>query len=323
MSTIEGGLSVVMPSFNKAPHVARAIQAILDQEDGFDELIIVDDGSTDGTLEQIGLFTDERIRLLRRSPPGSGGYAARNLAIREARGRWIAFLDADDTWHPGFTRALAHLVDSHGAEIGCVFTGFENAFSDSVRSTQRFGARMLGTGVGVLDFAGFLDAWIADRDPPIWTGATCFRKELLLAAGLFPESRCRRGGDKDLWLRVISRTQAAYDPRVLATYHRDSVNMVTRTIGMNVRHCICDTILAMLADSDPHIVERLKHLYNLEVYAYAIAAARTGQVDRSTFEGFFVTQDPLKYVILQALAVTPQQLIESTRRIWRRLRGRV
>jgi glycosyltransferase involved in cell wall biosynthesis len=309
-----------MPSFNKAPHIERAIRSVLDQQAGFDELIIVDDGSRDSTLERIASFTDQRIRLLRRSQPGPGGYAARNLGIRDASSEWITFLDADDTWHPGFTQALADLIRTHGTTIGCAFTGFENLYPEGLRSPQRFGARVGKDGVQTLDFTGFLDSWLADKDCPIWTGATSFRKHLLMEAGLFPEGRCKRGGDKDLWLRTLIRSTAAYDPRVLATYHRDSVNMVTRMVGMNARHCVCDTILAMLANSNAKTGDRLKRLFNLEVYVYGIAAARAGQLDRATFEGFFVAKDPLKYLTLETLAASPRRLIDAARHLRRWVR---
>jgi glycosyltransferase involved in cell wall biosynthesis len=80
--------------------VARSVGSVLNQTFRDFELIIINDASTDGSVEEVQKFNDPRIRLLHRDEPGPGGYAARNLGIKEARGKWIAFLDADDEWYP-------------------------------------------------------------------------------------------------------------------------------------------------------------------------------------------------------------------------------
>ena len=123
-SSIPGGVTVVMPLYNKGPHVERAIRSVLTQKAGFDTLLVVDDGSTDDGPDRVKAFTDPRVQLLRRSPPGPGGYAARNHAIRQSRTEWIAFLDADDAWKPDFTHAIASLVHEYGQHIGSAFTSF-------------------------------------------------------------------------------------------------------------------------------------------------------------------------------------------------------
>ena len=109
MSVVPGGLSIVMPVYNKAPHVDRSIRSILAQTAGFDELIVVDDGSTDGSLEKVQLHSDHRMHIYTRSSPGPGGYAARNLGIRRATSEWIAFLDADELVAPEFHEGNSRL----------------------------------------------------------------------------------------------------------------------------------------------------------------------------------------------------------------------
>src|SRR3546814_4675242 len=80
-----------------------------------------------------------------------------------------------------------------------------------------------------LDLAEFLSAWLAVRECPMWTGAIAIRRDTLFDAGLFPEGRAVRGGDKDLWLRVLAKGSLRYDPRVTARFHRDSDNKVSRS----------------------------------------------------------------------------------------------
>ena len=89
-------VTVVMPVYNKAKYVGRAIQSVLDQTYPVMELLIVDDASTDESMKKVAAFDDPRIRVLSRTRSGLGGYAARNLGIGRATGDWMCFLDDDD-----------------------------------------------------------------------------------------------------------------------------------------------------------------------------------------------------------------------------------
>ena len=92
-------VSIIMPSYNTARFISETIESVLAQTYTNWELIIVDDCSTDNTDEVVAAFSDERIRYLK-NEKNSGAAVSRNYALREARGRWIAFLDSDDLWHP-------------------------------------------------------------------------------------------------------------------------------------------------------------------------------------------------------------------------------
>lgn len=94
-------VSVIIPAFNRADCVGHAIASVQAQTYPHWELIVADDGSTDGTAAQVEEHArrDSRVRLVRRTHNG-GAQAARNAAINAARGEWVAFLDSDDTWLP-------------------------------------------------------------------------------------------------------------------------------------------------------------------------------------------------------------------------------
>lgn len=114
---IEMTISAIIPTFNRWPFVARAIESVLAQSAPAHEVIVVDDGSTDGTSEAVVERFGSRVKVVRQS--NSGVSAARLRGILEATGQWVAFLDSDDVWHPTKLArqlgALAALGDGFGA----------------------------------------------------------------------------------------------------------------------------------------------------------------------------------------------------------------
>lgn len=92
-------VSIIMPSYNTRDYIGASIESVLAQTYENWELLIVDDCSTDDTDAVVAKFTDPRIRYLK-NERNSGAAVSRNYALREARGRWIAFLDSDDLWEP-------------------------------------------------------------------------------------------------------------------------------------------------------------------------------------------------------------------------------
>lgn len=96
---MSGGVtvSIIMPTYNRAYIIEKAIQSVIDQTYADYELIVIDDGSTDETCDKVKIFNDPRIKYLSYSENRGGNYA-RNMGIKEAKGEYIAFLDSDNTW---------------------------------------------------------------------------------------------------------------------------------------------------------------------------------------------------------------------------------
>ncbi len=257
--------SVVMPLYNKAAHVRAAIESVFSQTFAAHEILVVDNRSTDGGREIVAAIGDARIKLLDLSAPGPGGYAGRNIGIRAARGDWIAFLDADDLWQPDHLAVLAEGISDDPAVCASA-TRFDHKFAD--RAQLQKIAPALEQAV-TLDFAGFLAAWLAVRECPMWTGAIAIRRETLFEAGLFPEGRAVRGGDKDLWLRVLAKGALRYDPRVTAVFHRDSDNKVSKSTTTLDVPCLVATARGMLAGATPRETALLRRLVNQEIAHYA------------------------------------------------------
>ncbi len=104
-------ISVVIPLYNKETSVAQSLQSVLSQSYDDFEVVIVDDGSTDGSVAIVEAINDPRIRLIRQE--NGGPSKARNTGVKNARGEWIVFLDADDELLPGAIEYFADLLKAH------------------------------------------------------------------------------------------------------------------------------------------------------------------------------------------------------------------
>lgn len=296
--------SVVIPLYNKRPHIERAIQSALGQSLAPNEVIVVDDGSTDGGYEFIRGWGDSRIKLHRRQQPGPGGYAARNFGIETAESEWIAFLDADDEWLPHHLQTLERTIEmaTRSGDIVCVGTGFRIVFPSGREELDIYTRYRKNGGPEFLDFQQFLETWLAAGGTPVWTSATACRRDALIAAGLFPADRCSRGGDKDMWLRVAALGVTAINPTVTATYFKDSINMVTTRTTVHARHCVCQTIEAMLTEAGSKVAQLLRKVYNQEIFKYCIHSVKTRRVERDVWRGFHASENPVQYLVLGALS---------------------
>jgi hypothetical protein len=161
-----------------------------------------------------------------------------------------------------------------------------------------------------LDFPALIDAWLGVGQCPMWTSAVTVRRDRLLETGGFPAGKCDRGGDKETWLRIVARGNAISSARILATYHRDSVNMVTKVTSVNQRPYLCSTLEAMLPNADTALATRLKRLINFEMYSHARDVWRgRNRVNPEIYKGFFVATNPLLYLTLAFMAKSPSPLL--------------
>ena len=118
----EPTVSVIIPTYNRAHLITRAIRSVLDQTYGDFELIVVDDGSTDNTEGIVNGFNDPRIRYIRHDK-NRGVAAARNTGIKAARGSYIAFQDSDDEWLPAKMEKQLQAFKNASPKVGVVYSG--------------------------------------------------------------------------------------------------------------------------------------------------------------------------------------------------------
>jgi glycosyltransferase involved in cell wall biosynthesis len=195
-------VSVVVPTYNRCAMVSEAIDSVLGQSFEDFDLIVIDDGSTDGTDQQIPPLTDDRIRFQRIEH--SGPAAARNRGVALARAAMIAFLDSDDLWAPTkLERQLAFMRANPACGI-----------SQTGEIWMRDGRRV-NPGRRHRKRAGdiFLDSL---RTCLISMSATVMRTELFRALGGFDESMIA-AEDYDLWLRILVDHEAGLLDESLVT----------------------------------------------------------------------------------------------------------
>ena len=208
MSSEAAAIAVVMPVYNRAATVGRAIQSVLDQDFADFELIVVDDGSIDGTLQVIERIDDSRLRLMRQ-PANAGSNAARNRGINEARAPLIAFLDSDDAYLP---HKLGFVVRTFAErpELDVLLDSFTKEFpaGDPRHPVPR-------RNPAIDDGAEFLRALFNRR---LWkaTPAISIRREAAARAGLFDETLKRRQ-DFDFLIRACKGGRCASTDEVTWT----------------------------------------------------------------------------------------------------------
>ncbi len=197
--------SVVIPLYNKEDCVLKTLNSVLGQSYGDFEVVIVDDGSTDNSLEVVSSVHDERIRVY--SQLNAGPSAARNRGIQQAEGDFVAFIDADDLWHQDFLMEMSRLISDF--PDGDIY-GFNHAIIKNGEISAR----------DSVDFRGYVSVkW--DFFPFFyWTSSSCCRTKSIKAIGGFDE-RIFYGEDWDVWLRLLLNGRGVLDSRVMAYYFKD------------------------------------------------------------------------------------------------------
>ena len=209
-------VSIIVPLFNKAAHVKRAVDSILAQTYADFELIVVDDGSTDESPQVVENYDDPRIRLVRQNNLGPG--AARNRGLNEARGELVAFLDADDEWLPDYLADSVRLIDGYGPGVAAITSGYFE-YPAGVSREQMWRARGLTDGVMHVTpqtSPQLLIALLAYMSPCTTVARSVAIRQW---GGFFERDHCRYGEDANLWLKVLLNEDVAVNLKPMAGLH--------------------------------------------------------------------------------------------------------
>jgi len=211
-------ISVIIPTYNREHCVRQSLDSVLAQTFKDFELIVVDDGSRDGTVEILKSYGD-KIRLICQKNAGAG--AARNTGIRAALGKYIAFLDSDDHWRPEKLEVQMQFISKYGAKVcysRCVGENGESlADIEDVTATLKE--------PGVYHVADPVEFCSRARCHP-YLQSMVLEKELFDAAGLFDQAL--HTGDDTLWIfRLGYLSDCIYIDRPMTVIFRGSDNSLT------------------------------------------------------------------------------------------------
>ncbi len=204
-------ISVVIPLYNKEKQIAHTLQSVFNQTLQDFEIVIVDDGSTDGSVAEVEKFSESRIRLIHQK--NAGVSAARNRGIEAAKYDLIAFLDADDEWKPEYLATQYHLFQKYPdcSVFACnyEFRNIEGKVTPTIIRKLPF------TGEdGIL--SNYFEVASCSH-PPLWTSAIVVKKQAIQAIGGFPVG-IKSGEDLLTWARLVCKYSLAYDIRSLAVF---------------------------------------------------------------------------------------------------------
>jgi len=210
-------VDVVMPLYNKAAYVARAIRSIQHQSLSDWRLLVVDDGSTDESPEVVKGIADSRIEMIHQSNQGPG--AARNAGIARAAGKYLSFLDADDEWYPWF---LANSVKAlEEKEVGFAASMYYE-WPRGEDMTEYWARREVRT--GKYDLKGDEDPiWVNDLRKVVLAWNVVMQREIALKyGGFYEKDHCLSGEDTIFFMRLVFNEPFMIVVPAAVRYHLES-----------------------------------------------------------------------------------------------------
>lgn len=263
-------VSVIIPAYNSGQRILETLESVLSQKEANLEIIVVDDGSTDGTPEHVQEF-DDRIKLIRQKNQGIAG--ARNTGIKSSTGDFVAFLDHDDIWHEEKISAQLKCFEQH-SEAGCVFTEFKR-WDDN--EAPVFPDEHLDPTDLENDFCGWIYHLLI-LDNPLF-GTVLFRREVVDSVGEFDNSL----PPSDDWDYVIraSRQYQFYKLRQISTLYRvhsgqTSMKLSDVNVGVEFRNRTIKRFGMKSPDGTSIDKAALNHYYYRGYMAFGTSHYREG-----------------------------------------------
>ena len=266
--------SVVIPLYNKAHYIESTIRSVLHQTCQDFELIVVDDGSSDNSLELARKYESDRVRVI--AQENQGVSVARNTGIENARGKFIAFLDADDEWQANYLATIQGLTDQYPeSDI------FVTAYTVDMGNGKLHYSTRLEPETGCLP-----SYWLtlAKGYDFVWTSATVMRRSTLLRAGLFKPGE-KIGQDLDMWARVARiNPKVAYSNKLCVYYNRAAEANARTRVRVAWAGAFLQDLEEELVNPErtPEELASIQHKYDTKMTVFIFTAILAGEKERAT-----------------------------------------
>ena len=261
-------VSIIIPLYNKAPYVRRALDSIQAQTFSDCEVIVVDDGSTDEGARIVESYTDARVRLV--TQPNAGPGPARNRGIAEAKGEFIAFLDADDEWLPDYLSESLRLLEGYGTQTATISSGYIESPA-GVSREEMWRSRGITDGVHRLSpqtTPALAVSMLAYMSP--WS--TVARADVIRKwGGFYSREKCLYAEDAFLWLKVLLNEAVAFNLKPLVRFHVEASGLSRNLSGAR-------PVEPFLTDATEIEAACPEHLRDLLARILAIRAFKTACV---------------------------------------------
>jgi len=305
--------SIVIPLYNKEKYISRAIESVLSQSFKDFELIIVDDGSTDNSLEVVKNFTDSRIRIVEQTNQGVG--FARNRGMTEAKYDWIALLDADDAWSIHHLNELAEIIDAFPS------TGMVSNKIIYVDTNQKPTATNEDESGNIRLIDYFLEA--AKDVTIVWSSSVAISKEAFINVGGFSDEKM--GEDLKYWAKIALSYPVAISDKVTSYYFRGTNGVTESEAVINKQYQPISSLrgvspsVDMLIEKsieDPTILGKnnIKTYINGRVYNFVIRATfREDFTVAKSYAKLALPQKEARYMLLKLYQITPTLVLRPTK----------
>ena len=217
--------TVIIPLYNKEKYIKNAIKSVLNQTFTDFNLLIINDFSTDKSVEIASKYISDTVEIIHHKK-NAGLAAARNSGIKNSNSNYITYLDADDLWKPTFLESIFQLIQNF-PEARIFGTNYEEIWDDVIKNPHN------GSKILPIDFTGYINFFKINLKQGIYThGSVCFHKEVFEKIGYYNED-IGFSEDLDFNIRANYNFKLAYDNSIQMSYFMQTENQLTQSSLLN------------------------------------------------------------------------------------------
>lgn len=258
--------SVIIPLYNKSDFITETLLSVQKQTFNDFEVIIVNDGSTDNSLEVLEQFCDNRIQIINQANLGAS--TARNNGVKKANAKWIALLDADDIWYENHLEELHNSIQKL-SEVDIVSNAYQIKLNSNYIKTPSY-SKNISDRVSIIDHY-FEYSYI---DPLFWTSSIGFKKSCFDKVNGFDKT-LKTGQDLDLIIKfVIEGFNLGYNQQVTLLYQRHTQSNLSSNISLEEKQKYIDKHKPV-----QNSIRGLKKYLDINRYSLALQAKMSGKID--------------------------------------------